>query len=135
MTRTLLLLLAAFLFTAGTGCGTGRGLLQHKAACSACGGGGCQACGTGGHLGEPGCTDGCGIFDGCGFGSRLFGGCGFGSRLFGGGGVGSRLAARNSGTGDPAIVSGPPAAQTAYPYYTVRGPRDFFLDDPPPLGP
>ena len=30
---------------------------------------------------------------------------------------------------------GPPVAQTAYPYYTVRGPRDFLLDNPPPLGP
>jgi hypothetical protein len=30
---------------------------------------------------------------------------------------------------------GPPVAQTAYPYYTVRGPRDFLLDNPAPLGP
>lgn len=30
---------------------------------------------------------------------------------------------------------GPPAAQTAYPYYTTRGPRDFFLDNPPSIGP
>ena len=26
--------------------------------------------------------------------------------------------------------AGPPAASYAYPYYTVRGPRDFFLDNP-----
>lgn len=30
---------------------------------------------------------------------------------------------------------GPSAAQTAYPYYTTRGPRDFFLDNPPSIGP
>jgi hypothetical protein len=26
-------------------------------------------------------------------------------------------------------------AQTAYPYYTLRGPRDFLLNNPPPIGP
>ncbi len=30
---------------------------------------------------------------------------------------------------------GPSAAQVAYPYYTTRGPRDFFLDNPPSIGP
>ncbi|WP_231744126.1 hypothetical protein [Stieleria neptunia] len=30
--------------------------------------------------------------------------------------------------------SGPPTGQTAYPYYTVRGPRDFLLNDPPTIG-
>ena len=30
---------------------------------------------------------------------------------------------------------GPSSAQTAYPYYTTRGPRDFFLDNPPSIGP
>jgi hypothetical protein len=30
---------------------------------------------------------------------------------------------------------GPPTAHTAYPYYTLRGPRDFLLDNPPPIGP
>jgi hypothetical protein len=29
---------------------------------------------------------------------------------------------------------GPPTAQVAYPYYTVRGPRDFFIDNPPSIG-
>ena len=29
---------------------------------------------------------------------------------------------------------GPPTAQVAYPYYTIRGPRDFFLDNPPSIG-
>lgn len=30
---------------------------------------------------------------------------------------------------------GPPMAQYAYPYYTVRGPRDFLVNNPPPIGP
>ncbi len=34
------------------------------------------------------------------------------------------------GAGTP----GPAAAQVAYPYYTVRGPRDFLLNNPPTIG-
>ncbi|MCC7476486.1 MAG: hypothetical protein IT425_13930 [Pirellulales bacterium] len=30
---------------------------------------------------------------------------------------------------------GPPVAQTAYPYYTLRGPRDFLIGNPPSIGP
>jgi hypothetical protein len=33
------------------------------------------------------------------------------------------------------FVSGPPVGTVVYPYYTVRGPRDFLLSNPPPLGP
>jgi hypothetical protein len=33
------------------------------------------------------------------------------------------------------FAPGPPVAQTAYPYYTLRGPRDFLLDNPPSIGP
>lgn len=29
---------------------------------------------------------------------------------------------------------GAPTAGVAYPYYTVRGPRDFLLDNPPSIG-
>lgn len=29
---------------------------------------------------------------------------------------------------------GPSTAQVGYPYYTVRGPRDFLQDDPPSIG-
>ena len=36
-----------------------------------------------------------------------------------------------TGAGGPA---GPASAQVAYPYYTARGPRDFFVDDPPTIG-
>jgi hypothetical protein len=29
---------------------------------------------------------------------------------------------------------GPPSATTAYPYYTVRAPRDFLVRNPPSIG-
>ena len=29
---------------------------------------------------------------------------------------------------------GPPTAAVAYPYYTLRGPRDFLIDNPPSIG-
>jgi hypothetical protein len=35
----------------------------------------------------------------------------------------------------PVYNPGPPTAAVTYPYYTTRGPRDFFLNNPPPLGP
>ncbi|MEC8558267.1 MAG: hypothetical protein VXZ82_24935 [Planctomycetota bacterium] len=31
-------------------------------------------------------------------------------------------------------VGSPGAAQVAYPYYTTRGPRDFFVNNPPTIG-
>jgi len=30
--------------------------------------------------------------------------------------------------------AGPAGAAYAYPYYTIRGPRDFFMKNPPSLG-
>jgi hypothetical protein len=33
------------------------------------------------------------------------------------------------------FAPGPPVGQTAYPYYTTRGPRDFLLKNPPSIGP
>jgi hypothetical protein len=35
----------------------------------------------------------------------------------------------------PMFNQGPPVGQVAYPYYTVRGPRDFLRDNPPTIGP
>ena len=32
------------------------------------------------------------------------------------------------------FTPGQPTGQVAYPYYTVRGPRDFLLNDPPTIG-
>ncbi|GAB5405763.1 MAG: hypothetical protein Aurels2KO_39940 [Aureliella sp.] len=31
-------------------------------------------------------------------------------------------------------AGGGQVAQVAYPYYTTRGPRDFFIDNPPTIG-
>jgi hypothetical protein len=33
------------------------------------------------------------------------------------------------------FAPGPPTGQVAYPYYTVRGPRDFLMCNPPSIGP
>jgi hypothetical protein len=33
-----------------------------------------------------------------------------------------------------AAPGGPQGATVAYPYYTVRGPRDFLADNPPTIG-
>ena len=41
----------------------------------------------------------------------------------------------NSGDQHYNFNPGPPVAQTAYPYYTLRGPRDFLVDNPPSIGP
>jgi hypothetical protein len=30
--------------------------------------------------------------------------------------------------------AGPPSGANAYPYYTLRGPRDFLASDPPSIG-
>jgi len=32
------------------------------------------------------------------------------------------------------FTPGPPTGQVGYPYYSVRGPRDFLLDNPPTIG-
>ncbi len=71
--------------------------------------------------------------------------CG-GGRACNGGGLGSGIAAAGSAmmgvhtqfdNAQPAGAGeayGDPTAQVAYPYYTTRGPRDFFLDNPPTIG-
>ena len=35
----------------------------------------------------------------------------------------------------PTVPAGPPAGAITYPYYTVRGPRDFLAKSPTPIGP
>jgi hypothetical protein len=39
-----------------------------------------------------------------------------------------------TGAEEAAATGAPPSAQVAYPYYTNRGPRDFLLANPAPLG-
>lgn len=43
-----------------------------------------------------------------------------------------RLPIRQRGMEGP---SGPATGAVAYPYYTTRGPRDFFMDAPDSIGP
>jgi hypothetical protein len=67
----------------------------------------CQHCGRGYCGGGPGVGCSCCPFCGCG----------------------------PSGDQNYNFNPGPPVAQTAYPYYTLRGPRDFLLNNPPSIGP
>ena len=67
----------------------------------------CQRCGRGYCCGGPGVGCSCCPFCGCG----------------------------PSGDQNYNFNPGPPVAQTAYPYYTLRGPRDFLLGNPPSIGP
>lgn len=64
---------------------------------------------------------------------------GHGGGGHGGGCVRNGFFARHFGpqnhvTGAEEGAGAPQGAQVAYPYYTTRGPRDFLLNNPPPLG-
>ena len=76
----------------------------------------------------PGCDDG------CTYGPYDCSACGACRNACGGFGAPGPGMAR-SGDQRYNFQPGPPVGQTAYPYYTVRGPRDFLLDNPPQLGP
>ena len=90
----------------------------------ACGSGGCPG-GYGNGNGDP---NGCGGNGGCGGGGCMDGRCAASPipDCYG------RQQAVDSQLGGPA---GPSAAQVTYPYYTTRGPRDFFAAHPPTIGP
>ena len=72
---------------------------------------------------DCGCNNACGG-SGCGLCQRFAGRVASGFCPHGGGYPESYNFAPSS-----------PGGQVAYPYYTVRGPRDFFSDDPPSIGP
>ena len=147
-------LLAAFLLCAATGCQLGGG---------GCGAGGCGAmpgCDSGGGCFGGGCSSGacgglagllggggCGLLGGGG-GCQDPSGCvtpetltmdGYGAR----GGVNGPLSGLvghhhrgpQSHMGPPGPADGPAVAQVTYPYYTTRGPRDYFESNPPSIGP
>lgn len=64
---------------------------------------------------------------------------GHGRGAHGGGCVRDGFFARNFGPQNHVSptaegAGAPSSAQVAYPYYTTRGPRDFLLNNPPPLG-
>jgi hypothetical protein len=120
---------------AHNGCGCGQ-------SCESCGGGGntCNSCGHcglhGGGLAMHGDGHGLGLRGHHGDGSGLLAG------QHGDGVLGMRSGipqhvARMPHTGDPQLSGpgGPPTGTYAYPYYTIRAPRDFLLNNPPPLGP
>jgi hypothetical protein len=42
---------------------------------------------------------------------------------------------RGAAAGQEVAPGGPPVGMVTYPYYTVRGPRDFLARNPPSIGP
>jgi len=50
-------------------------------------------------------------------------------------GLMARLHGRGAGPGAGAEAGGAPMHTYNYPYYTLRGPRDFLMANPPNLGP
>lgn len=93
-----------------------------------------QRCGY--QCGDACCSDGCGsgqcapngCYGGCN-GNGCCGGNGLINKAVGGVLDCCRTDAHYN------FNQGPAVAQTAYPYYTVRGPRDFLMSNPPTIGP
>jgi len=151
-------LTAAFL-VAASGC-TRYNLTQN--ACSDCCNGGQYAdtreydsqvvaagvnSGTSGYVGDGGCND-CGT-GGAGYGTGLGNASGYAGGM--GHGAGHQLGRHFApghlmgptptpvawlphGYMDDRGPSGPQSPTYGYPYYTLRGPRDFLLDNPPSIG-
>lgn len=96
---------------------------------------------------EEGCCDAsCGCTGGCCSCGNGNGGWGNGCDGYGNGGlspcqrvvgqVASGFCPHSSGYPEMYNFNpGPPVGQTAYPYYTTRGPRDFLQNNPPTIGP
>ncbi len=108
-----------------TGCETG--------ACGGCNSGCCESSGILGRLGSAcgiGCNGGCRT--GCVAGPLGWqqGGLNYSSHL-GPGMLGHKAASHFNAQ---PFTPGPPTAQTAYPYYSHRGPRDFLAENPPSIG-
>jgi hypothetical protein len=116
MKRPLFFLLAVTALAALIGC-------AHDHVCSSPQPGGVTSLLPGSCAASPETCDGCGVAGRC----RLLAGMRLCDRCSGGSG----LHGRRDGTFTP----GPPAGAVTYPYYTVRGPRDFLARDPRPIGP
>ncbi len=92
----------------------------------------CCACNTGCDCGQTCCSDSC--CGNCGQGGSCA--CRQGSNCGACGGAGCSLCPHSGGYPEPANFNpSPPTGQTAYPYYTVRGPRDFLQANPRSIGP
>ncbi len=110
--------------------------------CSDCGAGDCELgscgagdCGTGYcDSGTESCETGGSCYDSQGNGDPRCGLCGgAGCRECR---LGKALCPHSGGYPERTMFNpGPPVGQVAYPYYTVRGPRDFLQDNPPSIGP
>ncbi len=99
---------------------------------------GCKSSLMGGNCGPMGCpssdviTANGEMAQECPCGQQgCFGRCG---RMFGGGHGGGHGMGNGGGICNRNQISGPPTAAVAYPYYTVRGPRDFLANNPPSIG-
>jgi hypothetical protein len=122
MKRLTILAAALVMLVGATGCAS---------TCNSCNS--CQP--HGGMAGHPGGCNHCGAGDcnvstgcrACGLGWQ-HGGLDYSEGLATGNPLHSR-----PGRQSP-VAAGPPTAGVAYPYYTVRGPRDFLLDNPPSIG-
>lgn len=150
MNRWLLIGSLAALLIGSTGCSLHNHARNDCSSCGSCNAdcGSCNTyCGTGcNHQ----CADGCeagkaqrlaglfGLYDdaGCRTGCRpgpigwQQGGLDYSSYLHPGPLGGKAV----TGLQNRPYYPGPPTSQVAYPYYTVRGPRDFLMDNPPSIG-
>ena len=103
-----------------------------QSGCGTCGGPGYQSCGEAGcdTCSSTGCES-CGPAE-CG----TCGGAGCGSCYEPGGVMCGGMGCLSGGRGSQeAYTPGPPSGAITYPYYTVRGPRDFLAEIPPSIGP
>jgi hypothetical protein len=143
--RNSLLLCAALLLAAMTGCGHMN--LAHNKGCDNCFGGHAGH-GHGGHAHGGGYVGdgGAGGYGGAVAGNLPYRGIHYGPDGRQDGGGGGHYGPYGGPHGTPGYPhhhrtreytgpQGPSTAQVAYPYYTTRGPRDFFVDNPPSIGP
>jgi len=111
----------------GGDCAIGGGPDEYCGSDDCCGGG-CDSGYADGCSGDASCRSGSGCSS-CG--GR---GCGLCQRLVGR--VASGFCPHAGGYPEAYNYNpSPPTGQVAYPYYTVRGPRDFLRNNPPSIGP
>jgi hypothetical protein len=125
----------------GHGCADG-GCAQPGCTSDGCTSAGCAdgACANGacaeGHAGHAHGGHFAGHCGGCGAG-LLHGckNCGHCGLPCGHGLLGHHKQYTDIGAQNQGLSNGPPTGTVAYPYYTTRGPRDFFAANPPSIGP
>ena len=96
----------------------------------------CYCDSSGQCCGESCCDSGCCTGNGCSSGCSACGssGCGLCQRFAGR--VASGFCPHAAGYPEAYnYTPSPPSGQITYPYYTVRGPRDFLRNNPPSIGP